>query len=179
MRIEREHAAAVVIDYQEKLIPAMDRKETLIENSSILLAGLRALGIPMVFTQQYTKGLGSTVRELTQAAGTEEFVEKIRFSAYEDVLKECPSIQQKKYIILCGIEAHICVLQTLIDLRAHGYIPVLVTDCISSRKDTDKEMAILRAQEEGAVLTTYEALLFELLGAAGTEESKKIQRLVK
>ena len=71
------------------------------------------------------------------------------------------------------------MLQTLIDLRAHGYIPVLVTDCISSRKDTDKEMAILRAQEEGAVLTTYEALLFELLGAAGTEESKKIQSLVK
>ena len=75
MRIEREHAAAIVIDYQEKLMPVMDRREALIENSSILLAGLRALGIPMVLTQQYTKGLGGTVKELTQAAGTAEFVE--------------------------------------------------------------------------------------------------------
>lgn len=179
MKIEREHTAAIVIDYQEKLVPAMSGKEGLIENSSILLAGLCTLDVPVFLTQQYTRGLGTTVKEIREAARTEEFVEKIRFSAYEDVLKECPSIQEKKYIILCGIEAHICVLQTLIDLRAHGYIPVLVTDCISSRKDTDKEIAILRAQEEGAVLTTYEALLFELLGAAGTEESKKIQRLVK
>ena len=81
MRIEREHAAAIVIDYQEKLMPVMDRREALIENSSILLAGLRTLGIPMVLTQQYTKGLGGTVKELTQAAGTAEFVEKLRFSA--------------------------------------------------------------------------------------------------
>ena len=81
MRIEREHAAAIIIDYQEKLMPVMDRREALIENSSILLAGLRTLGIPMVLTQQYTKGLGGTVKELTQAAGTAEFVEKLRFSA--------------------------------------------------------------------------------------------------
>ena len=108
----------------------MSGKEGLIENSSILLAGLCTLDVPVFLTQQYTRGLGTTVKEIREAARTEEFVEKIRFSAYEDVLKECPSIQEKKYIILCGIEAHICVLQTLIDLRAHGYIPVLVTDCI-------------------------------------------------
>ncbi len=179
MKIEREHTAAIVIDYQEKLVPAMSGKEALIENSSILLAGLCTLNVPILLTQQYTKGLGTTVKEIRDAAQTEKFVEKIRFSAYEDVLRECPSIQEKKFIVLCGIEAHICVFQTLVDLRAHGYIPVLVTDCISSRKDTDKEAAILRAQKEGAVLTTYEALLFELLGAAGTEESKRIQRLIK
>ena len=179
MRIEREHAAAVVIDYQEKLIPAMDRKETLIENSSILLAGLRALGIPMVFTQQYTKGLGSTVRELTQAAGTEEFVEKIRFSAWQDVVSSHPWIQGKKYIILCAVAPHTSVRHTLIHRRPPAFVPVLVTDCVSSRKRTDYETALIRARQEGAILTTYEALLFELLEKAGTEESKKIQRLVK
>lgn len=179
MKIEREHTAALVIDYQEKLIPVMDRKEALIENSSILLAGLRTLGIPMVLTQQYTKGLGATVGELTQAAGTEEFVEKIRFSAWQDVSDSHSWIQGKKYIVLCGVEAHICVLQTLLDLRAAGFVPVLVTDCVSSRKRADYETALVRARQEGAILTTYEALLFELLEKAGTEESKKIQRLVK
>ena len=179
MRIEREHTAAIVIDYQEKLMPVMDRKEKLTENASILLAGLRTLGIPMVLTQQYTKGLGSTVQELVQAAGTEDFVEKIRFSAWEDVVRSHPWIRGKKYIILCGVEAHICVLQTLIDLKAAGFVPVLAADCISSRRRSDYEMALERACQEGAILTTYEALLFELLEKAGTEESKKIQRLVK
>lgn len=179
MKIEREHTAAIAIDYQEKLVPAMRRKEELIENSSILLAGLCTLNIPLFLTQQYTKGLGATVDAIKNAAQTDEFVEKIRFSAYEDVLREHPSIQEKKFIILCGIEAHICVLQTAVELCAHGHIPVLVTDCISSRKDADREGAICRAQKEGALITTYEALLFELLGSAGTEESKKIQRLIK
>ena len=80
---------------------------------------------------------------------------------------------------MCGIESHICVLQTVIDLKENGYIPVLVTDCISSRKHRDKEMALERARIEGAVLTTYEALLFELLGKAGTPKAKAIQRLIR
>ena len=158
MRIEREHAAAIVIDYQEKLMPVMDRREALIEN---------------------TKGLGGTVKELTQAAGTAEFVEKLRFSAWQAVASSHPWILGKKYIILCGIESHICVQQTMLELKGAGFVPVLVTDCISSRKRTDYEGALVRAQQEGAILTTYEALLFELLEEAGTDESKKIQRLVK
>lgn len=94
-----------------------------------------------------------------------------------EVIRE--EIQAKKYILLCGIEAHICVLQTLIDLKKEGFIPVLVEDCISSRTSHNKEIAIERAKQEGAIITTYEAILFELLKVAGTETSKKIQRLVK
>ena len=90
MRIEREHAAAIIIDYQEKLMPVMDRREALIENSSILLAGLRALGIPMVLTQQYTKGLGGTGKEPTPAAGTAVVVEKLRVSAWRAVARSRP-----------------------------------------------------------------------------------------
>ncbi len=176
MRIEREQTIALAVDYQEKLIPVMIEKERLIENSSILLAGLNVLGIPVLLTQQYTKGLGMTVPEIMDAAGKTEYVEKISFSAYADVEE---MINRKKFVIICGVEAHICVLQTVIDLKSSGYVPVLVADCISSRRDYDKKMAVKRAREEGALITTYEALLFELLKEAGTDTSKRIQRLVK
>ena len=176
MRIDVNHAVALVIDYQEKLVPAMADKEQLIRNSCILLEGLRVLGVPMVVTQQYTKGLGMTISEIQEAAGTTEYIDKIAFTAYDDVKEQ---IGGKKFVIICGIEAHICVLQTVIDLKAAGYVPVLVTDCISSRKSSDKEFGIMRAVQEGAIVTTYETLLFELLKVAGTETSKKIQKLIR
>lgn len=176
MKIEREHAVAVAIDYQEKLVPAMDKKERLLENSEILLAGLREMNVPILLTQQYTKGLGQTVKEIKAASGCEDYLDKITFSAF-DLIEE--SIHAKKYVIICGIESHICVLQTVIDLAVAGYVPVLVTDCITSRKPQDVAIAIKRAEREGAILTTYEALLLELLGRAGTEEAKKILRLIK
>ena len=176
MRIEAEKTAAILIDYQEKLLHVMHEKEELMEHSGILIQGLRVLEIPMTVTQQYTKGLGDTHESLMKAAGLTEYREKIAFSAM-DVIRE--DIQDKKFIILCGIEAHICVLQTLLDLKAEGYVPVLVEDCISSRTAHNKEMAVERAKQEGAIITTYESLLFELLKEAGTERSRKIQRLIK
>ena len=176
MRIEAGHTMAVAIDFQERLMPVMQEKEKLVESACILLAGLKALEVPICITQQYTKGLGDTVSEITDAIGHTNYIEKVRCSAYEDIKGE---VSAKKYIIVCGIEAHICVLQTVIDLKAAGFVPVLVTDCISSRKSIDKKMALRRAEQEGAILTTYEAILFELLVSAGTETSKKIQRLVK
>ena len=176
MRILREESIALVVDYQEKLVPVMKNREDLINQSQILLQGLQALKIPMIITQQYTKGLGITVREITEAVGFEDYVEKISFSAYEQV-KDL--IAGKKYVIVCGIESHICVLQTVIDLAAAGYVPVVVEDCISSRKENDKKIALKRMRQEGAILTTTESVLFELLREAGTETSKKIQRLIK
>lgn len=176
MRIEREHTAAIVVDYQEKLVPVMHDKDKLLHNSSILLEGLKILDVPMVVTQQYTKGLGMTVEEITEAAGTSKYIDKISFTAF-DCVKD--KLSSKKYVIVCGIEAHICVLQTVIDLKAAGFVPVLVADCISSRKESDKQVAIERARQEGAIVTTYESLLFELLKVAGTETSKKIQKLIR
>ena len=176
MRIDRNKTAVLVIDYQEKLVPVMHKKNKLIQNSAILLAGLRTLGIPIVVTQQYTKGLGMTVAELMDAIGTTEYVDKISFSAYECVKKQ---IKGKKFVIVCGIEAHICVLQTVLDLIAEGHVPIVVEDCISSRKGNDRKVALQRMRDEGAIITTYESVLFELLKIAGTEESKRVQRLVK
>lgn len=176
MRIHLEDAIALVIDYQEKLVPVMYEKERLIQDSAILLAGLKMLKVPMIITQQYTKGLGTTVKEITDAVGHEEYIDKLSFSAYESVKEK---IQGKKFVIVCGIETHICVLQTVIDLAANGYIPVVVEDCVSSRKLNDRRVALKRMREEGAIVTTYESILFELLKVAGTETSKKIQRLIK
>lgn len=82
-------------------------------------------------------------------------------------------------MLLCGIESHICVLQTAMDLKAHGYQPYLVADCLSSRKPADHRMALERAKQEGILLTTCEATLFELLATAGTPDSKAIQKLIK
>lgn len=176
MRIDANQSVALVIDYQEKLVPAMADKEQLIHNSCILLEGLQILDVPAVLTQQYTKGLGMTIPEIQAAAGTQEYIDKIAFTAYDSVEAQ---IHEKKFVIVCGIEAHICVLQTVIDLKEAGFVPVLVTDCISSRKLHDKEMGIQRAIQEGVIVTTYEALLFELLKVAGTETSKKIQKLIR
>ena len=176
MRIEREHTAAIVVDYQEKLMPVMNEKESLIHNSEILLKGLKILDVPMYITQQYTKGLGTSIKEITDAVESTEYTDKLAFNAYECVADK---ITGKKYIIGCGIEAHICVLQTVIDLKAAGYIPVLVADCISSRKESDKQVALERARQEGAIVTTYESILFELLRVAGTDTSKQIQKLIR
>ena len=176
MKIKAKDTIAIVVDYQERLMPVMYEKEALLKNTAILLNGLKELGVPIAVTQQYTKGLGETVNEITTAAGTEEYVEKISFSAYEGVKEK---IRDKKYIIICGIETHICVLQTVIDLKAAGFIPVIVENCVSSRKENDKKIALQRMKEEGAIITTYESVLFELLKEAGTEKSKKIQRLIK
>ena len=176
MRIEKEQAIALVVDYQEKLMPVMHEKEQLLRNSCILLEGLKILDVPMVITQQYTKGLGMTVEAITEAAGTTEYIEKIAFTAYDAVKWK---LRGKKYVIVCGIETHICVLQTIIDLKAAGFVPVLVADCVSSRKESDKQVALDRARQEGAIVTTYESLLFELLKVAGTETSKQIQKLIR
>lgn len=179
MRIVKEKCAAIVVDYQEKLVPVIRKNEELIENTQKLLKGLVVLEVPMVMTQQYTKGLGMTVSEIREACGTDKYAEKIAFSSYGEQAVQQMLGDDKEYVIVCGIEAHICVLQTVLDIKADGKIPVLVIDCISSRKKSDKKIAVKRAISEGAIVTTYESLLFELLKEAGTPTSKAIQKLIK
>lgn len=180
MRILPEETCCVVVDYQEKILPAMAEKEQLIENSVKLLTGLHILEIPVMMTTQYAKGLGLNVPKICEAAGTEEYCDKKSFSIYEDEGARAKlNSFGKKNVILCGIEAHICVLQSIMGLVAAGYQPILIEDCVSSRKLHDKEVSIMRAREEGAIVTTYESLLFELTGGAGSDKFKQISNLVK
>lgn len=180
MRILPEETCCVVVDYQEKILPAMAEKEQLIANSVKLLEGLKILEIPVMVTAQYAKGLGLNVPEIREAAGTEEYCDKKSFSIYEDegARAKLESFGRKN-VILCGIEAHICVLQSIMGLVEAGYQPILIEDCVSSRKLHDKEISIERARAEGAIVTTYESLLFELTGGAGHEKFKQISNLVK
>lgn len=181
MRIHWQDTMAFVIDYQEKLIPVMDKRAILIKNTEILIKGLKELHIPIIATQQYTKGLGESIREIKSILGEDVYyLDKITFSVAEDenILKEIKK-RNVKNIIICGIEAHICVLQSVIDLIEMGYHVILVVDCISSRKELDKQYGIERAKIEGAVLTTYEAILFELLRTAKNEKFKSISQLIK
>ena len=180
MRLLLEDTMALVVDYQERLMPAIHNHEDLERRSTILLKGLKTLGVPMVLTQQYTKGIGMTIPAITEAVGSSEYFDKITFSCYDDgAVREKIENLGKKTVIVCGIEAHICVLQTCIDLKTAGYTPVLVADCISSRNAYDTEVALMRAQSEGILLTTTEAILFELTRRAGSPTFKEISRLIK
>ncbi|MDF1574299.1 MAG: isochorismatase family protein [Bacteroidales bacterium] len=180
MRINRENAAALIIDVQEKLFSHMDQKEALLKKISIFLEGMRVLGVPLVLTEQYPKGLGATVEALAARLDQEPLIEKISFSCCDEpAVMQTTAFKTSRTVIVGGIEAHVCVLQTVVDLLATGYAAVVVEDCISSRKPEDKRVAVERMRAEGAVITTCESLLFELARLAGTEEFKAISRLVK
>lgn len=180
MRIKKSETMAMIVDYQERLMPVIRNHEELEKNSAILIQGLKALEIPMVITQQYTKGLGMSSPFVFESAGTQEYMEKGTFSSLgEKEIAEHVKSLGRKHVIVCGVEAHICVLQTCLDLKEQGYYPILVLDCIGSRKESDLEMAVSRAVQEGITVTTYESILFELLEKAGGETFKTISRLIK
>ena len=180
MRINKEEALFLLIDIQERLYPVMHNREELLQKSRILLQGMDVLGVPGIVTEQYPRGLGSTLEELKELLPAGDTIEKLSFSCCGE-----PSFflelerSGRKRILVFGIEAHVCVLQTVTDLTEAGFTPVVVSDCISSRKEEDKLIALDRMKAEGALLTTVESILFELAGVAGTEEFKAISRLVK
>ena len=181
MRITAEDTMALIIDFQERLVPVIDHNEELIHNTEILIKGLQALQIPMLITQQYTKGIGMTVPALAKLYGESfGYEDKVTFSCAEDeaILAKIKALG-KKNIIICGIEAHICVLQTVIDLIALDYNVLLVEDCIGSRTENNRRIGIRRALQEGAMPTSYESILFELTRVAKTDTFKEISRLIK
>lgn len=180
MRIIQNETVAVVIDIQERLLPHMYNNQIILQNTLKLIEGLQILNVPMIITQQYTRGLGNTVPPIAEKFSGFSYVEKISFSCYDEPsFRDQLSSSGKKTVILCGIESHVCVLQTCIDLIASGFFPVVVEDCVSSRKSEDKTISIQRMRQEGARITTLESLLFELTRAAGSEAFKNISKLVK
>ena len=181
MRIKKENAAAIVIDIQEKLFPFIHEHELLERNTAKLIEGLKALGIEIIVTEQYSKGLGPTIPGIEKVlVDAYKPIEKMTFSCCgtEEFIRAMESAG-KKNIIVCGIESHVCVLQTVVDLIERGFKPVVVEDCVSSRNVNDKKIAIERMRAEGAIITTYESILFELCEVSGTEQFKAISKIVK
>ena len=179
MRLLAKDTICVMIDVQEKLLPVIDNKEAVLNNIIKLAKGLNALHVPMLVTEHYKKGLGVTVEPLSELI-SEEAMDKITFSAWEnESIKEKIIASGRKNVIIVGIEAHVCVLQTAIDLLADGYQVAFVSDCIGSRVENDRLGAVLRCQQEGGIITTLEALLFELCQKAATPEFKELIKIVK
>lgn len=180
MRIIPAETQCMIIDMQEKLVPAMFNKEACEDRVCMLARGLNLLEIPMLITQQYTKGLGGSLPSVYEAAGTKEFFDKRTFSCAQDE-NIVAALQKKnrKNVLICGTEAHVCVLQTCIDLKALGFQPILVIDAIASRKKSDLKAAIKRAMQEGVIITTAEAVLFELTVDSRHPKFRDISNVVK
>jgi nicotinamidase-related amidase len=180
MRILKERSAALIIDVQEKLFPFIHENERLTRNLSVLIQGLKILGVPIFITEQYVKGLGPTIEPVASLLPTQHRIEKMSFSCCDEPrFIEGLAVSGKENVIVAGIESHVCVMQTVIDLKRNGYNPVVIEDCISSRKENDKRFAVERMKQEGALVSTVESLLFELLRYSGTEQFRGISRLVK
>jgi hypothetical protein len=180
MRLHAQDTLAIGVDFQERLIPAIHDKETLIRNSRLLFAGLDILEIPLVISRQYPKGLGETVPEIREVTAKATILEKMSFSCYrENAIKRVVDAAGRRNVVLAGTEAHVCVLQTAVDLRAAGFQVVLVADCVGSRRPADKEYGLRRIAGEGALLVSYEQLLFELLATAASPAFKAISSLLK
>jgi len=175
--MSRNDTGLLVIDLQTKLLDKISLKNNIITKTLQLVEGAKILGIPVFTTEQYPKGLGSTVPEL--AARLPHPLEKVSFSC--GVLPEVIDFFKSKSIqkiLLAGIETHVCVLQTALDLIAQGFQVYLAVDAAGSRHEQDEEWALRRLESAGVVLTTAETALFEWAEKAGTPEFKEISRLV-
>ena len=162
----------------------MQEKAQLEDNVVKLIKILELVGVPSLITEQYKKGLGETLPSILEAFTTVPSqamrAEKKHFSALDDDAIQL-QIQQlsPKFLLIFGIESHVCVLQTAIDAKEMGFEPVVVVDAISSRKVLDKEIALARMKAEGIRLTTIEAIGFELCRVSGTDTFKAISKLIK
>ena len=170
----------VVIDIQDRLFRVMHNKERLLQNVLKLIKGVRVLEIPVILTEQYPAGLGPTLPEITQLLPDIKPVEKVCFSCWDEerFRHELESLHRKQ-VLIAGIEAHVCVYQTAMDLLNLGYEVQVVVDGISSREVENKEVCLTKMSSAGISPTTTEMALFELLRVAKGDKFKQISNIVK
>ncbi len=180
--ISKDKTSFVVVDVQERLMGAMpeDVARTNVKNIKILLEAAKILDIPVTVTEQYPKGLGPTIQEVRESVDNFSPIEKVVFSCvrspeFESAINEI----NKREVLLCGVETHVCVLQTAIDLINKGYSVYVPADAVISRRRLDWEKGMSLIERSGATIGTMEAFVFQLLERAGTDEFKSISRLVR
>jgi nicotinamidase-related amidase len=183
MRLERHSTVLLVIDVQEKLMPAIDGRDEVERNIDRLVRGAAILGIPALLTEQYAKGLGPTV-EIVRRAFEETTgyrpIEKMCFSASGcDAFSTQIEALGRKQVLVAGVEAHVCVYQSIKDLIKHGCDVSVMADAVSSRTPRNREIALQRMMTDGVRLSSTEMALFELLAVSGTDEFRAISQLVK
>jgi nicotinamidase-related amidase len=175
-KLQPERTALVVVDVQEGFRTAIPDFERVAKATATLIEGAEAIGIPMVITEQYPKGLGETAPEVAEhlPEGTEP-LEKVVFSAAD---ADGFDLGGRDQALVCGIETHVCVNQTVLDLLDAGTEVQVAEDAVGSRTEENKRVGLHKMERAGAVLTSVETALFELLGRAGTDEFKRVQRLI-
>lgn len=178
--IDPKKTVLVVIDIQDKLYAVMDGKEALLDATRRLIEGIQVLGIPVVVTEQYPKGLGGTVPEIMQMLPDVTPIEKMSFSCcgsteFESTVKKLG----RKHVLIAGIETHVCVYQTVHDMLTEAYDVRVVGDCVSSRSAENRRIALDLIRDIGGYVTSMETALLELLGTADHPKFKDISRIVR
>ncbi|MFT3691786.1 MAG: isochorismatase family protein [Kofleriaceae bacterium] len=183
MKLSRARAALLVVDIQDRLAPAMADIDGVIKNTRILIQAARTLKLPIVVSQQYPKGLGATVPQVEDAlAGADNLhrFDKLEFSAEgtAEFAALAPKLGRDQWIV-CGMETHVCVYQTVRGLVARGYAAHVVSDAVSSRTDANFNIGLALAEKCGAIVTSTEVCVFDLLERAGSDEFKQLSKAIK
>lgn len=176
MRIRATQSTLLIIDIQERLLPAILEGASMIEHTAWLQQIAGRVGVPTLITEQYSKGLGPTVPVLREGVEANLILEKMDFSSAADgELFKRPGGERPQFVV-CGCETHVCVMQTVLDLLTHGNQVFVVEEAVSSRRASDKELALQRMRQAGAQIVSREMVAFEWMERAGTELFKSISR---
>jgi len=177
---DREDSCLLAIDLQEPFLKAVSQKEGVIERSLRLVRAARILGVPILITEQYPERMGPTIAAIREAAGETPIFSKLAFSCCrEDGFLSLVENTGKRTLVVCGVEAHVCISQTVLDLLAAGYRVHVATDAVGSRFEPDRVAGVEKMRSAGAVISTTEMILFEWMVRAGTPEFKAVQALLK
>jgi nicotinamidase-related amidase len=177
--MQPETAVLLVVDVQDRLVPAIHDNAAVVEGCRRMIEAAKVLEVPIVVTEQYPQGIGRTCQTLLQCLGDVPIITKVRFSACTEPLVARLRELGRPHVVVVGIESHVCVLQTTLDLLRLGYSVYLCADAVGSRRTLDRDLAIERMRQAGAIVTTTESVTFELTGEAATETFKRILKIVK
>jgi nicotinamidase-related amidase len=180
--LESEHCALIVVDIQQKLLPPIFNKEMLVKNSQLLVRLAKILSIPIMMTTQYSKGLGATVPEISALLPDVTAIDKLEFGCFGSAvfrsgLKSLPG--SRNTVLLCGMETHICVMQTALGALNDGYLVHVASDAVSSRAEWNWRIGLDRMRAAGAVISSTEMMMYELLRCSGTAQFKEMLSYLK
>jgi len=180
--LDATECALIVVDIQEKLLPPIFNKEAMVRNSQLLIRLAKILSIPTMVTTQYSKGLGGTVPEIASLLAEVKAIDKMEFGCFSSdefrsSVKKLPG--NRNTVLLCGTEAHICVTQTALGALNDGYLVHVASDAVGSRSESNWKIGLDRMRAAGAVISSTEMMMYELLRCSGTQQFKELLPFIK
>ena len=176
MLMKRDQSTLLVVDIQERLLPHIHEGQAVLDNAVWLVKLAQRLGVPAMFSEQYPKGIGPTVAVLRGLTFPEAVAEKLHFSCVAAKCLERLPGAERPQVVVAGTESHVCVLQTVLDLRGQGKEVFVVAEAVGSRRPSDRELALARMRSHGVHIVSREMVAFEWLGQAGSDEFREISR---